>query len=419
MRKILIYIRLLREGASFAIGALVVNRLRTALSLLGITIGIFLIISVFTLVTSLEKSIRSSFETLGDDSIFIEKMPWGPEKDGEYAWWEYMQRPNVTFKEARQLKERMNSAKAVTFLASTTRNLERNKNSSENTVIVAATEGFENFISVEVAKGRLFTPLELESTRRVCILGSDVASRLFGESDALGQSVKIAGFSAAVVGVLQKAGSGVIGGGTDEWCIVPIEFGRMIMPLDEVKTQIGLKPKDLVSFEALENEVMQNMRSIRMLRPTEERNFAVNKSSMLSNGLDELFAILNIAGLIIGGFSILVGGFSIANIMFVSVRERTNIIGIQKALGAKQSFILFQFLFESVSLCVLGGVIGMAFIFLGSVIATAITGFDVVLTLNNILIGLAFSVGIGLVSGVVPAYMAARLEPVEAMRSSG
>ncbi|NEN23049.1 FtsX-like permease family protein [Cryomorpha ignava] len=419
MKKFLIYIRLLREGATFAISALVVNRLRTSLSLLGITIGIFLIISVFTLVSSLEKSIRSSFETLGDDSIFIEKMPWGPEKDGEYAWWEYMQRPNVTFREARQLKERMNSAKAVTFLASTSRNLERNKNSSENTVIVAATVGFENFISVEVETGRLFTPMELESTRRVCILGSDVSSRLFGESEALGQSVKISGFSATVIGVLQKAGSGVIGGGTDEWCIVPVEFGRMIMQLDKVKTQIALKPKDLVSFEALENEVMQNMRSIRMLRPTEERNFAINKSSMLSNGLDELFAILNIAGLIIGGFSILVGGFSIANIMFVSVRERTNIIGIQKALGAKQCFILFQFLFESVALCVLGGVIGMLLIFLGSILATAITGFEVVLTLNNILIGLAFSVGIGLVSGVVPAYMAARLEPVEAMRSSG
>lgn len=140
---------------------------------------------------------------------------------------------------------------------------------------------------------------------------------------------------------------------------------------------------------------------------------------MLSNSLDELFAILNMAGLIIGGFSILVGGFSIANIMFVSVRERTNIIGIQKALGAKQSFILFQFLFESVSLCVLGGAIGMLLIFLGSIVATAVTGFDVVLTLNNILIGLMFSVGIGLVSGVVPAYMAAQLEPVEAMRSSG
>lgn len=418
MKKFLVYFRLLREGAVFAISALVVNRLRTSLSLLGITIGIFLIISVFTLVSSLEKSIRGSFETLGDDSIFIEKMPWGPEKDGEYAWWEYMQRPNVTLREARQLKERMNSAKAVSFLASTTRNLEHDKSNAENTVVVAVTEGFENFISVDIEKGRLFTPSELESTRRVCVLGNDVATQLFGTGNALGQSVKIGGFSATVIGVLQKEGSSLLGGGTDEWAIVPVEFGRMVMPLDKVKTQLGLKPKDLVGFEALENEVIMNMRSIRMLRPAEDRNFALNKSSMLSNGLDEFFGFLNLAGLIIGGFSILVGGFSIANIMFVSVRERTNIIGIQKALGAKQNFILFQFLFESIALCVIGGVIGLLLIYFGTIIATAITGFDLVLTLGNIAIGIAFSVGIGLVSGLVPAYMAARLEPVEAMRTS-
>jgi len=154
------------------------------------------------------------------------------------------------------------------------------------------------------------------------------------------------------------------------------------------------------------------------LRPAEDRNFALNKSSMLSNGMDEFFGFLNLAGLIIGGFSILVGGFSIANIMFVSVRERTNIIGIQKALGAKRNFILFQFLFESIALCVIGGIIGLLLIYFGTLIATAITGFDLVLTLGNIAIGIAFSVGIGLVSGLVPAYMAARLEPVEAMRSS-
>ncbi len=418
MRKFLVYVRLLREGATFAISALVVNRLRTSLSLLGITIGIFLIISVFTLVASLEKSIRGSFETLGDDSIFIEKMPWGPEKDGEYAWWEYMQRPNVTLREARQLKGRMNSAKAVSFLASTTRNLEHDNSNAENTVVVAVTEGFENFISVDIEKGRLFTTSELESTRRICVLGNDVSAQLFGTGDALGQTVKIGGFSATVIGVLQKAGTSLLGSGTDEWAIVPVEFGRMVMPLDRVKTQLGLKPKDLVGFEALENEVIMNMRSIRMLRPTEDRNFALNKSSMLSNGMDEFFGFLNLAGLIIGGFSILVGGFSIANIMFVSVRERTNIIGIQKALGAKQNFILFQFLFESIALCVIGGIIGLVLIYFGTLIATAITGFDLVLTLGNIAIGIAFSVGIGLVSGLIPAYMAARLEPVEAMRTS-
>jgi putative ABC transport system permease protein len=191
------------------------------------------------------------------------------------------------------------------------------------------------------------------------------------------------------------------------------------MNINESNSQIALKPKPYVSFAAMENEALMNMRSIRRLRPTEDRNFALNKSSMLSQGISQVFGILNIVGIIIGGFSILVGGFSIANIMFVSVRERTSIIGIQKALGAKKSFILFQFLFEAVGLCIIGGAIGLLIIFIGSVIASAATGFDLTLTIENILIGLGFSVSIGLISGVVPALLAARMAPVEAIRSNG
>jgi len=190
------------------------------------------------------------------------------------------------------------------------------------------------------------------------------------------------------------------------------------MNLRESDTQIAVKPKELVSFESLENEALMAMRGIRMLRPGEEKNFAMNKSSMLNQGIEQIFGFLNIAGLIIGGFSILVGGFSIANIMFVSVRERTNIIGIQKALGAKKSFILYQFLFESVSLCLIGGIIGLIMIFIGSTATTMITGFDLTMTWVNVLVGLGFSVGIGLVSGIIPASIAASMEPVEAIRST-
>lgn len=418
MSKIPVYIRLVREGASFAIQALVVNRLRSVLSLLSIVIGIFLIISIFTLVTSLEKNIRLSFSSLGDDAIFVEKMPWGPEEDGEYAWWEYAQRPNVTFRDWQQLKERVQSASAITFFASARRTLENGANTAENSSVVAITEGFENFISVDIQSGRYFSHAELGSSRRVCVLGYDVAERLFGRQDATGRIIKLAGFKTTVIGVLEKAGASVVGSGTDEWVLIPIDFGRMVMPIDLVHTQLGVKPKEGVGVVELENDLTMHMRSIRTLRPGEDKNFSLNKTSMISGRMDELFAFLNLAGLIIGGFSILVGGFSIANIMFVTVRERTPIIGIQKALGAKRNFILFQFLFESVLLCVLGGVIGLVLIFAATKVATWVTGFDFVLTPLNILIGIGFSVGIGLVSGVVPAYTAARLEPAEAMRAT-
>ena len=414
-----IYVRLFKEGSSFALQALRVNRLRTLLALLGVTIGIFLIISVFTLVDSLERSIRTSFETLGDDSIFIEKMPWGPESgDEEYAWWKYMQRPQVTYPEMKKLKSRISSAKSVTFFSATQKNLESGSNSAENVVVVAASDGYEDFISVNIDRGRNFTLSELESNRRICILGHDVAQMLFGNADPIGKTLKIDGFKATVVGTLEKEGASVIGNNRDEWTIVPVSFGRNLMNLRESDTQIAIKPKELVSFDAMENEALMAMRSIRMLRPEEEKNFAMNKSSMLNQGIEQIFSFLNVAGLIIGGFSILVGGFSIANIMFVSVRERTNIIGIQKALGAKKSFILYQFLFESVSLCVFGGIIGLLMIFIGSTITSMLTGFDLTMTWFNVLIGMSFSVGIGLVSGIIPASIAASMEPVEAIRST-
>jgi putative ABC transport system permease protein len=419
MAKLKVFLRLVKEGSSFAVSSLVVNRLRTILSLLGITIGIFAIISVFTLVDSMERSVRSSFESLGDDAMFIERMPWGPESgDGEYAWWKYMKRPQVTYEEAKILKQRMSTAGVVSFFAGALRTVEYRNSAAERINVIAAAEGFENFIKVDIGDGRNFTSAELNSGRRVCLLGYDVSQTLFGLESPVGKDIKVGGFRSTVIGVLEKEGQSLLGGGADEWVIIPVTFGQTIMNLNESNTQITLRPKEFVSLKAMEDEAMMHMRSIRKLRPSEEKNFALNKSSMLSSGLDQVFGILTLVGLIIGGFSILVGGFSIANIMFVSVKERTSIIGIQMALGAKRSFILFQFLFEAVLLCLIGGGIGLLIIFLGSLAASSATGFDLSLTLKNVLIGVGFSVVIGLVSGLIPAVRASRMVPVDAIRSN-
>jgi putative ABC transport system permease protein len=419
MAKLKVFLRLVKEGSSFAVSSLVVNRLRTILSLLGITIGIFAIISVFTLVDSMERSVRSSFESLGDDAMFIERMPWGPESgDGEYAWWKYMKRPQVTYEEAKNLKQRMSTAGVVSFFAGALRTVEYRNSAAERINVIAAAEGFENFIKVDIGDGRNFTSAELNAGRRVCLLGYDVSQTLFGLESPVGKDIKVGGFRSTVIGVLEKEGQSLLGGGADEWVIIPVTFGQTIMNLNESNTQITLRPKEFVSLKAMEDEAMMHMRSIRKLRPSEEKNFALNKSSMLSGGLDQVFGILTLVGLIIGGFSILVGGFSIANIMFVSVKERTSIIGIQMALGAKRSFILFQFLFEAVLLCLIGGGIGLLIIFLGSLAASSATGFDLSLTLKNVLIGVGFSVVIGLVSGLIPALRASRMVPVDAIRSN-
>jgi len=419
LAKFKIYGRLVNEGVSFAVSALVVNRLRTLLSLLGITIGIFAIIAVFTLVDSMEKSVKDSFSTLGDDTVFIERMPWGPEEgDGEYAWWKYMNRPQVKYGEAKQVAERMRSARVVTFRANSTQALQYKSTSIDRVGVIAVSKGFKNFIPVNIAKGRSFTDSELDGGRRVCLLGYEIARGLFGSEEPIGKQIKISGFRTTVIGVLEKEGQGIVGDGTDSAAIIPVEFGQRVYNLNSVRTQIAMRPKELVSMKEMQDEALMTMRAIRKLRPAEEKNFALNKSSMLNQGLDQLFGILTTVGLIIGAFSILVGGFSIANIMFVSVKERTSIIGIQMAMGAKRGFILFQFLFESVFLCLIGGVIGLFVIFLGSLAISMISDFEIVLTLKNILIGLGFSVAIGLISGVIPASLAARMSPVDAMRSA-
>jgi putative ABC transport system permease protein len=420
MKQVKIYVRLLQEGFSFAVNALVVNKLRTFLSLLGITIGIFAIISVFTLVDSMEQSVRGSFAKLGDDTIFLEKMPWGPEpEDKEYAWWKYIQRPNITQDEAEALKKRLNTADQVTFFSGARRTVEYGSASVENATAIAVSEGFENFITVDIAYGRLFTLSELEGNARVCVLGNDVATRLFGNEIGTGRSIKVGGFKCKVIGVLKKEGQSLLGNGADEWAIIPVGFSQSIINVDVGNTQVALRPKAGVSVKAMEDEAVMTLRNVRRLRINQDKNFAVNKTSMLSSSLDDLFSFLSLAGLIIGGFSILVGGFSIANIMFVSVRERTGIIGIQKALGAKRSFILFQFLFESIILCLIGGVIGLLIIWVLSFVASGATGFTLQLTLKNVAIGLGFSVGIGLIAGIVPASVASKMMPVDAMRSTG
>jgi putative ABC transport system permease protein len=284
-------------------------------------------------------------------------------------------------------------------------------------LVLTVSEGFENFIAVNIAEGRSFTSQEFRSGRRVCIIGAEVADALFGVGSPLGKQIKIAGFRATVIGVLEKEGQGLLGDDADSQVIIPVEFGQYVVNLRAIRNQIVMRPKENVSMKEMEDEAIMHMRSIRKLRPIEEKNFAINKSSMLTQGLDQLFGVLTLVGLIIGGFSILVGGFSIANIMFVSVKERTGIIGIQMALGAKRGFILFQFLFESVFLCLIGGGIGLLVIFAGSQVVSMITDFALILTLKNVLIGLGFSVGIGLVSGIIPASLAARMSPVDAMRS--
>lgn len=405
------------ESLYFALNALSVNKMRTLLSLLGITIGIFAMISVFTVIDSMEKKIKTSIESLGENVVYIQKWPW--EFGEEYPWWKYMNRPVPSIKEVDEIKKLSNFADATSFMVSTMKSVEYRNNSIKDVTIIAVTHDYEHIRSFEIENGRYFSVFESNNGKNIAIIGNQVANLLFGTINPIDKEIKIAGYKIKVIGVFKKEGEDLFNNSADNLIMLPVNYIRNIVDIrnESLNPFIMVKAKEGISTNSLVDELKGIMRSIRRIKPSEEDNFALNRTSLLTKGMKDLFRVIDIAGLIIGGFSILVGGFGIANIMFVSVKERTNIIGIQKSLGAKNYFILFQFLFESVILCIIGGLIGLLLIYLGTLIVTNWLDFSISLSIWNVVSGILISALIGLISGIAPALSASKLNPVVAINS--
>jgi putative ABC transport system permease protein len=279
-------------------------------------------------------------------------------------------------------------------------------------------QDFDKVWSFEISNGRYFSPMESADGKNAAIIGSDIATNLFNNLDPVGQKLKLMGRNVDVIGVIKKEGEDMFGNSNDKAVLIPVNYFKSLIDLRDMDATIMVKAKTLVSNEELKDELTGIMRSIRKLKPASEDNFAINETDIITKGFDSLFQTIAIVGWIIGGFSLLVGGFGIANIMFVSVKERTPIIGIQKALGAKNYFIMLQFLFEAIFLSLLGGLVGLIIVLTLTLIVSNTTDFHLILTQGNILLGILVSAAIGLISGIIPAYTASRLDPVEAMRSS-
>jgi putative ABC transport system permease protein len=415
----MLFLKLSWESFRFAISALKSNLTRTILSLLGVTIGIFAIIAVFTLVDSLESKIKSSFAFLGTNVMRVDRFPFanGPQ---DYPWWKYFQRPPGTYAEYKFLEERLKSADAVTISASSSATVQAGSNSFEGTSLSGVAYTYQDVFEVALEEGRYFSESEINSSRNLIIIGKKIATTLFANGSALGKEVKIKGMKFTIIGIFEEEGAGFLDlPSKDEACLVPFgAFSKMYYTgRDGLEPTIAVKGRDTdVGLVALENEMAGLLRAKRGLKPTQENNFALNKTEFIQNAIGSIFDVISVAGWVIGGFSILVGGFGIANIMFVSVRERTNIIGIQKSLGAKNYFILFQFLFEAICLSLIGGGSGILLVYLISFIPLGTL--ELSLSFNNILLGLGVSSLIGVVAGIVPATLAARMDPVEAIRTA-
>nr|WKN36425.1 ABC transporter permease [Tunicatimonas sp. TK19036] len=415
----MLFLRLFAESAFSAWDALRSNALRTTLSLLGVTIGIFAIITVFTLIDSLERSIRNSLDFLGDQVIRVEKWPWLFQDD--YPWWKYVNRPQPTQNEYEFLQANITQAKASTIFADRENMTIEHRNSNIGQVyLVGASYQYNQVFEVEIDQGRYFSARETSYARNVAIIGSEIARALFPNSNPLGKTIKIKGLKFVVVGTLNEQGGNIIDApSADYTCYIPYpSFLKLYASRGRwgVGSTIALKGYEQDDgLKELEYEVIGLMRGRRGLRPREEDNFAINRPEAFAEVVSNIFSVISIAGGIIGSFSILVGGFGIANIMFVSVKERTNIIGIQKSLGAKNYFILLQFLFESMFLSLFGGLVGMVLVYFATFISLG--SLELVLTLKNIIIGLVVSSSIGVISGLIPAVVASRLDPVVAIRS--
>lgn len=413
-----ILLKVITESALQALQQLTGNKLRSFLSLLGISIGIFCIIGVLSAVDSLEDNVRNSMAKLGNDVIYVKKWPW---RDLSGEWWNYIKRPHPSYEDYELLNDRAKLAKLTAYHVVLGFKTVKYKSSSvDRTVLIAASLEFPDMFSLEFESGRYFSPAEYQYGSNKIILGFKVAEELFGPIEAVGKRIKLMGREFEVIGVIEKAGDDLINPlDFDECILVSYNTGRSLANLKATNVwdaTVTIKADEGVNLVDVKDESRGLLRAHRRLKPRQDDDFSLNELSMISSVFDSFFGVLNLLGIIIGAFAILVGVVSVANIMFVSVKERTGIIGVKKALGAKRYIILLEFLIESIILCIIGGLIGLVLVFVVTKVITQAIDFELYIDLGNIILGVIISVMIGVISGFIPALRAANMDPVEAMR---
>ena len=411
------YLRLVSESFKFAMNALRTNKLRTLLSLLGVTIGIFSIIAVLAAVDSLDKKIKKDLSSLDKNMIYLFNGSFGP---SEIPRWKRDQFPQMKYEEYLFLKNNMPDVQEMAFQLFVRGETVKNDEKSISDVnVVPVSYEFIDIQALEFDQGRFYNEVESNRGAPVTVIGNEIAASLFGTFNPIGKTIRLYGQQFTVIGVIKKQGDDTFGGSDDASVFIPVNFvRRMFGDNNKSMTKVVLiKPKKGVDMDEFKAVLSQKVRTLRGLKTSEIDNFFINVFSGFTDLIDGFISSLNLGGWVIAAFSLLVGGFGVANIMFVSVKERTNLIGIQKSLGAKNRFILFQFLFEAIILCLIGGVIGILMVWGIAALLSVVLDFEFVLSFKNICLGTGLAMFIGLISGILPAISASKLDPVEAIRS--
>ncbi len=393
------------------------NKLRTFLSLFGITIGIFCIIGVLATVGSLEKNLQSEIKSFGNNTIYVDK--WQYSAGPDYPYWKYVQRPVPSFGEIDEIRARTPAARYVAFKINASGPVEAAGNVAAGIRLYGVSQDFSNIQPFDIRYGRFLNEAEFSRGSNAAIAGHTLAETLFGSAEAaLNKTVTVKGQRVRLVGILKKQGTQLIGGwGFDQSVVLPYRFARTIMNESRADPLILVQGKAAISSKALKEDLTGTMRALRRLRPAEEDNFSLNDVSDFSEVMSQVFVSINLGGWIIGALAFIVGIFGVANIMFVTVKERTGQIGLKKALGAKRSVILTEFLLESAFLCIVGGLIGLLLVYVLTKIATALLQFPIFLSAGIIGIAIGICMAAGIAAGIIPAIQASRMNPVEAIRS--
>ena len=413
MRKLF---RILWNSFLMALQELKVNKLRTFLSLFGITIGIFCIIGVLALVNSLKQKVQSDMNELGSNTVQVGK--WEFLNTSDYPWWKFINRPEVKYSEYEFLKKNTTYAEHMYYLNNSSANMTYKDNDYSGTVY-GTSEEFNEVQTVDIEFGRYINPSEFKRGMAIAVIGQEVATQLFkSPQKAIGEKISVDGKKLTVIGVIKKQGQMINIFQFDESIIVPYNYFASIYNAEHLNPQVFVKGYEGVPNSALMDELKGLMRQVRRLSPKEEDNFALNDINLFREQIDTVFASLNLGGWAIAGLSLLVGGFGIANIMFVTVRERRSQIGLKKAIGAKNRTIMTEFLIESAFLCIIGGLIGLFLVWLLTLALGAIIPFPITIAGSIIVLAFSICIGLGVLSGIIPATIAARLNPVVAIRSN-
>ncbi|MDR3458337.1 MAG: ABC transporter permease [Verrucomicrobiae bacterium] len=402
----------LREGLAISWSAIRANKLRSVLTTLGIVIGIVTVTLMGTAIQGLNNSFMNSVSSIGADVLYVERYGWFI--NSHEAWMNAMKNPNITLADVAALQRQMKLASAIAPVASDSDQVKYQKRNSSSSPILGTTEDYQYTGGLVMARGHFLTSAEANGGRPVCVIGADLATNLFLNANPIGEKIMIEKHEFEVIGVLDKQGGFAEEGGADNEVILPLpQFIRHIWSNPPYSIQV--KVAGLADLDDAKEELRVVLRRYRHLAPGAPDNFSINQQDQILDMFHKVAGTIAGIGLFITGLSLFVGGIGIMNIMFVSVAERTREIGVRKAIGAKNRTILLQFIIEAACICLIGGVIALLIAWPATLLLQNIM--PATLSLRIMGIALLVSALTGILSGFFPAWRAARMNTVDALRN--